>query len=92
MKSKLREIKYLVKKGNTYLKINTLYIKPKDFIFFDEEGEDTAEIYGLSFSPWDITLESEIFIPVDSINAKLLEVVDKEEFYRELEKVIEKNY
>jgi hypothetical protein len=92
MKSKLREIKHLVDKGNTYLKINTLYIKPKDFIFFDEEGEDTAEIYGFSFSPWDITLESEEFIPVDSIEAKLLEVVDKEEFYRELEKVIEKKY
>jgi hypothetical protein len=92
MRSKLKEIRNLVRKGNVYLKINTLYIKPRHFIFFEEEGEDTAEIYGLTVSPCGIMLEDEVFVPVDDISAKWLEVISKEEFYRKLEKVIERSY
>jgi hypothetical protein len=92
MRSKLKEIRNLVRKDNVYLKINTLYIKPDDFLFFEEEGEDTAEIYGFTFSPCGITLEDEVFVPVDSTYAEWLEVIEKPEFYKELEKVIEKNY
>jgi hypothetical protein len=92
MRSKLREIRNLVRKGNVYLRVNTTYIKPESFLFFEEEGENTAEIYGFMFYPTGIDFKGEFFIPVDSLNAKILEVIEKQEFYRELEKVIEKNY
>jgi hypothetical protein len=92
MRSKLKEIRNLVCNGNVYLRINTVYIKPEDFLFFEEENEDTAEIYGFMFSHCGVTPNCEVFVPVNSLQAKLLEVIEKQEFYRELEKVIEKNY